>query len=134
MCWPSHDFWGTFGPPAFMDPTCENIGYEVRNTDQWSVVFDGLPVAATIRSARTYDYDLVPSGLNYRVVDDSTFELGEHNGKVWVSCLTFRYTIDGDQLTINRIAPSCTGTADAGLVDQIALTAILETTPFTRQP
>jgi hypothetical protein len=127
-------FRSSVGPPAFMDPTCENIGYQVRNTDQWSLVFDGLPVAATIRSARTIDNDVFPSPLNYRVVDASTFELGSHNGKAWDSCLTLRYSIVGDQLTIHRIAPSCTGTADAGLVDQINLTAILETSSFTRQP
>jgi hypothetical protein len=127
-------FGANHGPEAFFDPTCENIGYEVRNTDKWSLVFDGLPLAATIRSAREYDYDVVASPHNYRVVDDSTFELGGHNGKAWDYCLTFQYAIDGDQLTIARIAPSCTGTADAVLLDQIALTAILETSSFTRQP
>jgi hypothetical protein len=119
------------GYPAegFFDPTCANGG-----KNQYSVVFDGLPVAAAIRSARVYDYDVVASPHNYRVVDDSTFELGGHDGKAWEYCLTFRYAIDGDQLTIARIAPSCTGTGDAPLVDQIALTAILEGSSFTRQP
>jgi hypothetical protein len=112
-----------------VDPTCPNGG-----KNQYSVVFDGLPVAATIRSARAYDYDVVASPHSYRVVDDSTLEFGAHDGKVWGFCLTLRYTIVGDQLTIARIAPSCTGTGDAPILDQIALTAILETTSFTRQP
>jgi len=132
-------FGASHGPEAFFDPTCENIAYEprwapVRDTDQWSLVFDGLPLAATIRSAREIDHDLEPSPHNYRLVDDSTFEYGSHNGKVWEYCLTLRYSIVGDQLTIERIAPSCTGTADASLLDQIAETAILETSSFTRQP
>ena len=120
------------GYPAegfMVDPTCPNGG-----KNQYSVVFDGLPVAATIRSARAYDYDVVASPHSYRVVDDSTLEFGAHDGKVWGFCLTLRYTIVGDQLTIARIAPSCTGTGDAPILDQIALTAILETTSFTRQP
>ena len=120
------------GYPAegfMVDPTCPNGG-----KNQYSVVFDGLPVAATIRSARAYDYDVIASPHSYRVVDDSTLEFGAHDGKVWGFCLTLRYTIVGDQLTIARIAPSCTGTGDAPILDQIALTAILETTSFTRQP
>lgn len=104
------------------------------NSNQYSVVFDGLPVAATIRSARVYDYDVVASPHSYRLAGDSTFELGGHDGKVWEYCLTFRYAIDGDQLTIERIDPSCTGTEEASLLDQIALTAILQTSPFIRQP
>jgi hypothetical protein len=119
------------GYPAdgFFDPTCANGG-----KNQYSIVFDGLPVAATIRSARVYDYDVVASPYSYRLVGDSTFELGGHNGKAWDYCLTFRYAIDGDRLTIARIAPSCTGTADAPLLDQIALTAFLEGSSLTRQP
>jgi hypothetical protein len=121
-------------PEAFFDPTCANTGYEVRDTDQWSLVFDGLPLAATIRSARVYDYDKLASPHDYRLAGDSTFELGGHDGNVWEYCLTFRYAIDGDQLTIQRIDPSCPGTEEASLLDQIALTAILETSSFTRQP
>ena len=128
-------FGASFGPEAFFDPTCLNIGYEVRDTDQWSLVFDGLPLAATIHSARViHSATQNASPHDYRVVDDSTFEFGAHDGTGWEFCLTFRYAIDGDQLTVDRIATSCAGTAEAGLLDQIALTAILETSSFTRQP
>ena len=48
--------------------------------------------------------------------------------------MTVRYAIDGDKLTIETIDPSCTGAPGAPLLDQIALTAILETSSFTRQP
>jgi len=111
------------------DPTCANGG-----TNQFSVVFDGLPLAATIHSARVYDYGELASPHNYRVVDDSTFELGAHDGKAWEFCLTFQFAILGDQLTIHRVAPSCAGTGEAPLNDQMALTGILETFSFTRQP
>ena len=102
--------------------------------NQYSVVFDGLPAAATIRSVRTYDHGAINSPHNYRLTGDTTFELGGHNGKVWEYCLTFHYAIDGDQLTIEKIDPSCPGTGDAPLNDQVALTAIFETSSFTRQP
>jgi hypothetical protein len=70
----------------------------------------------------------------YRLKDATTFELGAHTGQAWEYCLTFHYTIVGDELTVDMIDPSCAGTGDAPLNDQIALTAIFETSPFIRQP
>ncbi len=121
---------------AGFDPTCENsnIGAAVRDTNQYSLVFDNLPVAATIRSGRTYDYGALNSPHVYRLKDATTFELGAHTGQGWEYCLTFQYAIVGDELTVDMIDPSCDGTAHAGLNDQVALTAIFETSPFTRQP
>jgi len=119
-----------FGPAeGFFDPTCANAS----NPNQYSVVFDGLPAAATIRSATVYDHGAVLSPQSYGVTDGSTFEFGNHNGKAWDVCLTFHYAIVGDALTINSIDPRCPGSADAPLLDQIALTAFFEA-PFTRQP
>jgi len=119
-----------------LDPTCAawNLGTALRDTNVYSIVFDGLPAAATIRGARTYDYGEINSSHDYRVKDATTFEFGGHTGQAWEYCLTFRYVVDGDQLTIEIVDPSCTGTAEAPLNDQIALTAILGTSPFTRQP
>jgi hypothetical protein len=121
---------------AGFDPTCAhgNIGSAVRGTNQYSVVFDGLPAAAKILSLTTYDYGAFNSPHMYEVKDAATFLLGSHTSQAWEYCLTFSYAISGDQLTIHRISPNCTGTGDASLNDQIALTAILETSPFTRQP
>ncbi len=118
------------------DPTCANgnIGTEVRNTNRYSVVFDGLPAAATTRSMRTFDYGAFNSAHDYRLSGDRTFELGARDGRVWESCLTFEFAIKGDQLTVDMVDPRCSGTEEAPLVDQIALTAILETSSFTRQP
>jgi len=114
---------------GFFDPTCANAS----KTDQYSVVFDGLPLAATIRSATIYDHGAVTSPQSYGVTDGSTFEFGNHNGKAWDICLTFHYAIVGDVLTITSIDPRCPGAGDAPLLDQIALTAFFEA-PFTRQP
>ena len=118
------------------DPTCEsgNIGSEVRNTNQYSLVFDGLPAAATVRSLRTFDYGHFNSPHEYSITGDNTFELGARDGTEWEFCLTFEFAIDGDQLIVDMIDPSCPGTAEAPLNDQIALTAIFETSPFTKQP
>jgi hypothetical protein len=121
---------------AGFDPTCanNNIGTTVRDTNQYSVVFDGLPAAATFLSLTTYDYGAMNSPHMYRAKDAATFELGSHTSQTWEYCLTFHYAIAGDQLTINSIDPRCSGTGDAPLNDQVALTAIFETSPFTRQP
>jgi hypothetical protein len=118
-----------YAAEGFFDPTCADGG-----ANQYSLVFDGLPRAATILSARVLDYGAVASLQNYRIAGDSTLEFGGHDGNAWENCLTLRYTIDGDLLTLDRIAPSCPGTAEAPLLDQIALTAMLEGASFTRQP
>jgi hypothetical protein len=118
------------------DPTCvnRNIGAKVGNTNQYSVVFDGLPASASIRSLRTYDYGAINSGHAYRLTGGTTFEAGGLKGQAFEYCLTFQYAVDGDQLTIEMIDPGCPTTGDAPLNDQIALTAIFETSQFTRQP
>jgi hypothetical protein len=118
----------------FFDPTCATPGDGGRTTNQYSLVFDGLPAAATVLSARVYDYDQLASPHMYRLADGSTFELGARTGQAWEWCITVRYGIDGEQLTIETIDPSCAGAPGAPLLDQIALTAILETSSFTRQP
>jgi hypothetical protein len=120
------------------NPTCANgnIGAKGGNTNQYSVVFDGLPASASIRGLRTYDYGAINSGHYYRLTGGTTFEAGglKNQGQVFEVCLTFQYSVDGDQLTIEMIDPGCPTTGDAPLNDQIALTAIFETSPFTRQP
>lgn len=113
---------------------CANQPSAARTTNQYSIVFDGLPLAATVLSARIYDYDVIASPQDYRAAAGSTLEFGSHQGNAWEVCVTLRYTIDGDLLSFEMIQPSCTGTADAPLLDQIAFTAMLETASFTRQP
>jgi len=113
---------------------CANQASAARTTNRYSIVFDGLPLAASVLSARIYDYDVIASPQHYRAAAGSTLEFGSHQGNAWEVCVTFRYTIDGDLLTFDMIQPNCTGSADAPLLDQIAFTAFLETAPFTRQP
>jgi hypothetical protein len=111
------------------DPTCATNG-----TNQYSVVFDGLPAAATIRSATVYDGADVASTHIYRLTSDTSFELGGSKGSDFEWCVTVRYLLEGDQLTIQKIDPGCSSTENGPLLDQVALTGILETSPFTRQP
>lgn len=124
------------GYPAegFFDPTCATPGEGGQSANQYSLVFDGLPAAATVLSARIYDHDQVVSPHMYRLAGDSSFELGARTGQAWEWCMTVRYAIDGDKLTIETTDPSCTGAPGAPLLDQIALTAFLKTSSFTRQP
>jgi hypothetical protein len=121
-----------FSKDGFFD--CANQASAARTTNRYSIVFDGLPPGAAVLSARIYDYDALASPQHYRAAPGSTLELGAYQGNAWEYCLTFRYTIDGDRLTLDMIQPNCTGTADAPLLDQIAFTAFLETASFTRQP
>ena len=103
------------GIPAegFFDPTCATPGEGGRSTNQYSLLFAGLPAAATVLTARVYDYDQVASSHMYRPAGASTFELGARTGGAWEWCMTVRYAIDGDKLTIETIDPSCTGAPGA---------------------
>jgi hypothetical protein len=121
-----------YSADGFFD--CASQASAARTTNRYSIVFDGQPLATEALPVRIYDYGELNSPNSYRVISDSTVEFGGRAGGTWEWCLTLRYTIDGDLLTLDRIAPSCTGTGDAPLLDQIALTAILETASFTRQP
>jgi hypothetical protein len=114
-----------------MDPTCASGG-----SNQYKLVFNVLPVAATFGGAGIYDRGVRDgASVGYRLASDTTFELGGLNPQLqafeW--CLTAHYAIAGDQLTIEMIDPAC-GTVQASLDDLIHLTGIFETSPFTRQP
>ena len=113
---------------------CESQPSGARTTNRYSLDFDGLPLAAKVLPVRIYDDGALNSPNSYGLIGDSTLEFGGRAGGAWEWCITLRYTIDGDLLTLDRIDPSCTGTAEAPLSDQIVLTAILESASFTRQP
>jgi hypothetical protein len=68
---------------------------------------------------------------SYRLVGSSTLEVLSQGGDF---CLTYRYAIAGDQLTMVMTDHGCPATGDAPLDDQVAQTAIFQTSPFTRQP
>ncbi|HTI30307.1 MAG TPA: hypothetical protein VL687_08125 [Methylomirabilota bacterium] len=103
-----------------LDPTCANGG-----TNQYGLGFlaDGT-LAVTDRGAITHP-------AIYRLIDTQSFESGQPDG---FACLTYGYAIDGDQLTIEILDFGCAATGPATLGDQMHLTAIFETSPFTRQP
>ena len=71
------------------------------------------------------------SQTDYRIVDDQTFEAFYPNDPF---CLRYRYLIEGDQLSITLIGHGCSTGDPPILNDRVAQTAILQTSPFTRQP
>jgi hypothetical protein len=70
------------------------------------------------------------SQTNYRIVDDQTIQAFITDDPF---CIALRYTIDGDKLTM-EVEQSCNSMGNPQWNDQVALTAILQTSPFTRQP
>jgi hypothetical protein len=72
-------------------------------------------------------------GGQYRIVDDDTFEAGD-DGTYYI---TYKYSIDGDQLTIDMIqdgCPPCESRAADLAGERIAQTVIYESAAFTKQP
>jgi hypothetical protein len=65
----------------------------------------------------------------YRIVDEDTFEAGD-NGNLYI---TYQYTIDGDELTIDMVEDNYPVEAEV-IGDSLAQTVIYETAPFTREP
>jgi hypothetical protein len=122
----------TVGAAGFTAEDLASSGWNCGSASKFSIVFDGLPVAATIRGSRIYDRGALTSTNTYRLTGQSRFEFGTGPLTDW--CITFGYAINGDELTISTIDHGCPSTGPAQLLDQVALTAILETSPFTRQP
>jgi hypothetical protein len=112
-----------------MDPTCANglviegSGFTIGS--QFTLTFD--PSGAL----RTSEDGVGDDPLVFRLGGGSTFE---GSGPVAGVCVTWRYAIVGDQLTIELADPGCAATADAPLLDQLAQTVIFTTSAFTRQP
>jgi hypothetical protein len=91
----------------------------------------GEPGISDVRSYFAYDDGAPMHSGHYRLIDDSTLEDSQVDGEV---CVTIRYVIDGDRLTLDIIDFGCPGAGPAPLLDQVALTAIYETSSFVRQP
>jgi hypothetical protein len=104
-----------------MDPTCASGG-----SNQYSLGF--LPDGALA----VQDRGVMTHPAVYRVSEAQTFESSQTD--VPVACLTYGYTIDGDQLTIEVLDFGCAATGPAPLEDQVHLTAIFTASSFTRQP
>lgn len=66
----------------------------------------------------------------YRIVDEDTFDAGDETHGFYI---TYRYTIEGDQLTIDMVEDDYPVEAEV-IGDSLAQTVIYETTPFTRAP
>ena len=96
-------------------------------SNQYSVQFGGFDLGGL----RIFDKGVLAFPGSYQVVSDTTFEVRPQGGEY---CLTYSYAIDGDQLTVEMIERGCPTTGEAPLNDQVAQTAVFETSPFMRQP
>lgn len=112
-----------------VDPTCRNgitvagAGWANGTQSQVARFFpDGRLVVS--------DFPYSDSTFTYRLIGDTTFEAADSTG----ICLTYGYSIAGDKLSIEIIDAGCSATGKAPLLDQIGLTVLFQTSPFTRQP
>jgi len=105
---------------------------------QYKIVFDPRRPEDGTHHLREYENGVGGWNGVYHIVDGSTFSAGELENYY----ITYHFAIDGDQLTIDMISDDYTR-ADYGaaspseaelLSEQMAQTAIYETSPFTRQP
>jgi hypothetical protein len=108
------------------------------NPVQYRIVFDPRRPEDGTHHLREYADGLTGWDGVYQLVDDSTFQAGELENYY----ITYHFAIDGDQLTIDMISDDF-ARADYGaaspseaelLGEQMAQTAIYETSSFTRQP
>jgi hypothetical protein len=97
-------------------------------THQYSVRF-WTPLSHSLMTI--LDGTTQASQTDYRMVDDQTFEAFYPDDPF---CLLYRYVIDGDQLTLEIVGHGCSTGDPPILNDRVAQTAILQTSPFTRQP
>ena len=101
------------------DPTCAE---ESPHGSQFTIRFvDGALVAFA-------DDEVSWEGV-YRIVDEDTFQAGD-NGNLYI---TYQFTIDGDQLTIDMVEDNYPVEAEV-IGDSLAQTVIYESAPFTREP
>jgi len=97
-------------------------------THQYSVRF-WTPLSRSLMTI--LDGTTQASQTEYRIVDDQTFEAFYPDDPF---CLLYSYVIDGDQLTLEIVGHGCSTGDPPILNDRVAQTAILQTSPFTRQP
>jgi hypothetical protein len=104
---------------------------------QYSIVFDPRRPEDGTYHLRQYADGVTGWSGAYHIVDDSTFQAGDLENYY----ITYRFAIDGDQLTIDMISDdfaradygSATPSEAEVLGEHMAQTAIYETSPFTRQ-
>jgi hypothetical protein len=111
-----------------VDLTCKNgiavAGAGWANGSQFTMQF--LPNGRLVVSDNVYG----DSTFTYRLIGDTTYEATDAHG----ICLTYGYAVAGDQLTIEVADNGCPAAGQAPLLDQIGLTVLFKTSPFTRQP
>lgn len=107
------------------------------NPVQYSIVFGARRTGDGFHDLLQYANGAHGWYGSYQIVDDSTFQAGtgSPSGDFVGYYITYHYVIDGDKLTIDMLSDECPFCSpDELLGEQIAQTAIYETSPFTRQP
>jgi hypothetical protein len=107
------------------------------NPVQYSIVFGARRAGDGFRDLLQYADGKSGWYGSYRVVDDSIFQAGtgSPSGDFIGYYITYHYAIDGDKVTIDMLSDDCPFCSPGDLLaEQIAQTAIYETSPFTRQP
>lgn len=100
---------------------------------QFTIRFGLQGGQSDIHSLRAYGNGQRDWDGSYRIIDDATFEAGDLGDGLYY--ITYRYAIDGDQLTIDMIEDRSPREGQASrLGEQMVQTAIYETSTFTRQP
>jgi hypothetical protein len=98
---------------------------EMMHGSQFTVQFKQGHLAVFADDSNEWDGE-------YRIVDDDTFEARDQASAQWY--LTYEYSIDRDQLTIDMVRDDFPATTEADLLgEQIAQTVIYETAPFSRR-
>jgi hypothetical protein len=113
-----------------VDPSCANgivaDGADFSIGSQFTLTF------LASGSLTLFEDRVVGWNARYELGEGSTFEASDV--RLPSICLTWRYAIEGDQLTIELVDPGCTGGEASPIHDQLAQTVIFQTSPFTREP
>jgi hypothetical protein len=113
-----------------VDPTCSN-GIVAEGAD-FSIGSQFTLVFLSSGSLTLFEDGVRGWSARYSLGEGSTFEASDVN--LASICTTWRYAIDGDQLTVEMDDPGCAASGPAPIHDQLAQTIIFQTSPFTRQP
>jgi peptide/nickel transport system substrate-binding protein len=106
---------------AGWSPTCSELPFG----SEFTIIFEAGRLLQ-------YSDGIIGWSGQYRIVDEDTFEAGD-DGSYYI---TYKFSIDGDQLIIDMIqdgCPPCESEADLW-GERIAQTVIYESAPFTKEP
>jgi hypothetical protein len=114
-----------------VDPTCAN-GIVADGAEHFSLGSQFTLIFLANGSLTLFEDGVRGWSARYSLGEGSTFEASDVS--LASICTTWRYMIDGDELTIEMADPGCAGSEPSPINDQLAQTVIFQTSPFTREP